>query len=94
MSSALVAPSSLLLSWFGCCSYRKLKVTVEIKRKVCPICQHDLERLRYIGNSPDILGIVGSSRSSCGRLDFLADAVEDGRLVWVVDVKDGWKDFG
>jgi len=89
LSSALVAPSSLLLSWFGCGSYRKLKVTVEIKRKVCPICEDDLERLRYVGGNPDILGIFGSSRSSCGKLDFLADAFEDGRLVWVVYVKDG-----
>jgi len=76
MSSALVAPSSLLLWWFGCCSYRKLKVTVEIKRKVCPICQHDLEKLRYIGNSPDILGVFGSSRLSRGRLDILAGVFE------------------
>ena len=27
------------------------------------------------------------------KLDFLADAFEDGRLVWVVDMKDGWKDY-
>jgi hypothetical protein len=68
-------------------------VTVEVKRQVCPICEHELEKLRYVGNNPDILAIFGSSRRG-GRLDFVADAVEDGRLVWVVEVKDGWKDFG
>jgi hypothetical protein len=36
-----------------------------------------------------ISGIVGSSRCGDGKLDFLADAFEDGRLVWVVDAKDG-----
>lgn len=36
--------------WFGNCSYRKLKVTPEMKKAVCPICQHDLiEWFEYIG---------------------------------------------
>jgi len=84
------AKRSNVATWFGCCSYRKLKVTVEVKQKVCPICQHDLERLRYVGGKPDILDISGSSRSSCGKLDFFADAVENGRLAWVVEVKHGF----
>jgi hypothetical protein len=67
-----------------------LKVTVEIKRKVCPICQRDLEKLRYSGGRPDVLGCYGSDRCSCGSLDFVADAVEDGRAVWVVEVKHGF----
>ena len=88
------AKRSNVATWFGCCSYRKLKVTVEVKRKVCPICQHDLEKLRYVGGNSDILGIFGSSRSSCGKLDFVADAFEDGRLVWVVVVKEGYRGNG
>ena len=57
---------------FGCCSYRKLKVTVEVRRKVCPICQHELERLRYVGGNSEILACYGSSRRAGEKLDFLA----------------------
>jgi len=28
------------------------------------------------------------------KLDFLVDAFEDGRLVWIVEVQDGWRDNG
>ena len=55
---------------------------------------HGLERLRYLGSKPEILACYGSSRFDGEKPDFLADAVEDGQLVWVVDVKDGWKDYG
>jgi len=39
---------------FGNCSYRKLKVTVELRKSVCPICQHDLEKLRYHCRALDV----------------------------------------
>lgn len=39
-----------IATWFGNCSYRKLKVTIEKRKEVCPICQHDLVALRYFGN--------------------------------------------
>lgn len=88
------AKRSNVATWFGNCSYRKLKVTVETRKSVCPICQHDLERLRYLGSNPAILACNGSSRFGSGKLDFLADAVEDGQLVWVVDERVGWKGHG
>ena len=28
------------------------------------------------------------------KLDFLVDAFEDGRLVWIVEVQDRWRDNG
>jgi hypothetical protein len=36
-------------TWFGCCSYRKLKVTPEMKKQLCPICQRELYDILYIG---------------------------------------------
>jgi hypothetical protein len=42
-----------ILTWFGCVSYRKMKVTVEMRKSVCPICQHDLVKLRYNGSLLD-----------------------------------------
>jgi hypothetical protein len=38
-----------IATWFGCCSYRKLKVTVERRKEFCPICNKELLRLDYHG---------------------------------------------
>ena len=74
-------------TWFGCCSYRKLKVTVEYKRNVCPICEHDLGAIRYNGNR-----FVVDENLSNGKREFFADAVDElGFAMWVscVGVKHG-----
>jgi hypothetical protein len=34
----------------GVCSYGRLKVTVERRKRFCPICFEDLVRLRYCGD--------------------------------------------
>jgi len=78
-----------IASWFGVCSYRKLKVTPEIRKAICPICRHDLEKLRYFGANPEILSYFGSY-SSCAKAGFFADLVEDGREVWAVDTRRGY----
>ncbi|MQY62153.1 hypothetical protein GH146_02550 [archaeon] len=66
-----------IATWFGCCSYRKLKVTVEMRKDVCPVCQHDLVKLRYFG----------SKRLSLSKeRDSFEDLVEDGRVVFVEKV--------
>jgi len=67
-------------TWFGVCSYRKLKVTVELRKEVCPICQHDLERLRYSGNK----SFMTDKSSAEYKQDTIEDAVEDGLPVWSV----------
>src|SRR3972149_9721288 len=36
-------------TWFGVCSYRKMKVTPEKRKEFCPICQHDLIEICYHG---------------------------------------------
>jgi hypothetical protein len=35
--------------WFGVCSYRELKLSPVERKAVCPICGHDLVKLRYFG---------------------------------------------
>jgi hypothetical protein len=66
-------------TWFGVCSYRKLKVSVEHRRRVCPICEHDLVNLRYNGNR-----FVLDDNLASGKREFFADAVDsDGRPVWI-----------
>ncbi len=66
-------------TWFGICSYRKLKVTVEYKRNVCPICEHDLGAIRYNGNR-----FVKDENLSSDKREFFADAVDEcGFAMWV-----------
>jgi len=77
-------------TWFGVCSYRKLKVTVEYRKSVCPICRHDLAEHVYFGNNRDVLAVFRSDRGSCRKRDFYADYEEDGRAVWFVKVKREW----
>jgi hypothetical protein len=36
-------------TWFGTCSYRKLKVTIEKRKEFCPICRSELVPLKYHG---------------------------------------------
>ena len=72
--------------WFGVCSYRKLKITTEYKKNVCPICRHDLVKHRYFGNKRDVMACYSSDRNSCKKRDFTANLEEDGRPVWAEDV--------
>ena len=52
-----------VVTWFGICSYRKLKVKYVPKQAVCPYCGRKLVRIRYDGtryfcidrNSPDFV---------------------------------------
>ena len=67
-------------TWFGVCSYRKLKVMVTDKKSVCPICGSDLVKLLYFGDK----------RFDLGKREFYDDAFDaDGRPVWLVDMRSG-----
>jgi len=59
-------------TWFGVCSYRKLKVTVEKRKELCPICRHDVTDIDYHG----IKQLDLSKRES------YEDFMENGRPVW------------
>ena len=71
--------------WFGVCSYRKMKLSDEVKERflsrkksVCPICRYELERVRYFGGKHFVV-----DRCAVGyRQKFFADYLEDGRVVW------------
>jgi hypothetical protein len=66
-------------TWFGVCSYRRLKVTVEKKKVLCPICSEELVKLRYLG----VRRIV-KVKGECGYVgSFVDDLVDgDGSLNW------------
>jgi len=72
-------------TWFGNVSYRKLKVTVELRKAVCPICKHDLVRIRYFG----VKAIITDRNSPYYEQDSFEDYKEDGRTVYFESVKRG-----
>jgi hypothetical protein len=51
-----------VVRWMGTCSYRKLKVVAKKRKKTCPACGHDLIRLGYYGNDPEIKAWLYASR--------------------------------
>ena len=68
-------------TWFGVCSYRKLKVTYEKRKELCPICQSELVPLRYVGNRCFIYNrdSIEYQRSE------ICDFDEGGGAVWLED---------
>lgn len=77
-------------TWFGVCSYRKLKLTPEKRKALCPICRHDLVEHDYHGRNNVILAVLRSNRGSCEMRKGYADLEEDGRRAWVERVKREW----
>jgi len=74
-------------TWFGCCSYHKLKVTAELKKSICPCCKHDLEKLRYVGNKSFCL-----DRSSPNfQREGFDPYKEGGIVVWIVIESRSWR---
>jgi hypothetical protein len=70
--------------WFGNCSYRKLKVTQQFVKEICPICKHELVKIKYVGVK------LLSMRGLFGEHDLLCDLEEplDGHsectgLAWI-----------
>jgi hypothetical protein len=72
-------------TWFGSCSYRKLKVTYEVKKRVCPICQHGLKPLRYSGNNKRLVADLFSVYNPDVERSSFEDLEENGVRVWFED---------
>lgn len=76
-------------TWFGVCSYKKLKIGKELRteydamhRIKCPICGSDLARHEYCGRNLDIIAFFkkrrGARESMKGFYDKASDWVEVG----------------
>jgi len=65
---------------FGVCSYRKLKVTVEKRKALCPLCHEQLGPIEYVGSKSFVLSRYSPDfkRESC------EEYAEDGNSAWVV----------
>ncbi len=70
----------VVVTWFGNCSYRRLKVTYEVRKMLCPFCLHELEDGQYFGSKVFAKNI--------NAVDYVRDnwlpLLEDGVQVWVV----------
>jgi hypothetical protein len=62
-----------IATWFGNCSYRKLKVTPKTRKELCPICQHELVEILYFGSN---------DLKSNDQRDSFEDYVENGNIVF------------
>lgn len=82
MSQVLVVKAvrsrHVVVTWFGNCSYSRLKVTYEVRKMICPLCLHELEDGVYSGSK-----IFAKDKTS---VDYVRDSwlplVEDGVDVW------------
>jgi hypothetical protein len=69
-------------TWFGVCSYRKLKVTVKARKHLCPICHSELVPHAYVGHK--LFSDLCVKRSfGNGNAGSVEDAFEDGVRVWI-----------
>jgi len=80
---------------FGVVSYRKLKIeSGGSRRYVCPVCGHNLEKLRYVGDVKEIFCWHGALREDCVKRDFF-DFYENERGVnWIPDFRSGSHEGG
>lgn len=69
-----------VIFWWGNCSYSQLKVTYEVRKMLCPLCQHELVDVEYLGSK-----VFAKDRMA---LDYVRDSwlplLENGVPVWRV----------
>jgi len=60
-------------TWFGVCSYRRLKVKVEKRKSICPICGEELVKLHHLG----VRRIVKEKKKEGFVFSFVGDLADD-----------------
>jgi hypothetical protein len=78
-----------VLTWFGSCGYHKLKVEHQKHSDLCPLCQHELVKVRYFGSAV----ICTDFNSASFKRELFLDAFEDGKSVFAV-LEDEKPNFG
>jgi len=71
-----------IVTYFGTCSYRKLKVVVKLPKAVCGICGGELRPVLYTGANANLISLKAEVAKSRGSFEFLNDVYENGELVW------------
>jgi hypothetical protein len=69
-----------VVHWWGVLSYRKLKVTIENRLMLCPLCQHELKEAEYHGKE-----MINTTKGTFGYVrDRWMPEKEDGLEVWKI----------
>jgi hypothetical protein len=76
-----------MVTYFGSCSYRKLKAVVELPKAVCGICGSELRGVMYTGRNACLVDMKREVCKSKGSFDFISDLYENGELVWTYSVR-------
>jgi len=71
-----------IVTWFGNVSYRKMKVTEEMRKAHCPICQESLLLLRYKGLKLDTLMLVYGGSCEVPLKEETDWSLEESVAVW------------
>jgi hypothetical protein len=66
--------------WFGSLSYRRLHITYESRKLLCPLCKHELEPARYYGTEV----FQHDPMKSDYKTNFWMPLRENGEVVWVL----------
>jgi hypothetical protein len=66
--------------WFGALSYRRLQITYESRKLLCPLCKHELEPARYFGSKV----FQHNPMKSDYKTNFWASIIENGECVWLL----------
>lgn len=64
--------------WFGSLSYRRLHITYESRKLLCPLCKHELESARYFGSEV----FQHDPMKSDYKTNFWTPLHEHGECVW------------
>ena len=86
-----------VVRWFGVCSYRKLKITKELRKEwdklhkpKCPICGSELVRHEYCGRKSDVVALFRKRRGYRESVEGFYDKVSD----WCEAVERGSGSYG
>jgi hypothetical protein len=66
--------------WFGSLSYRRLHITYESHKLLCPLCKHELESARYFGSKV----FQHDPMKSDYKTNFWMPLKEKGETVWLL----------
>lgn len=76
-------------TWFGSCNSNKLKVTIEFRKRCCPICHSELVRGKYLGSD------LFNRFDAYGESDMVVDLIEFGSgspvIAWEESHDNKWK---
>lgn len=66
--------------WFGSLSYRRLHITYESRKLLCPLGKHELEPARYFGSEI----FQHDPLKSDYKTNFWRPLKENGEIVWLL----------